>query len=225
MGKIVYLMGKSSSGKDTLYKELLKEQRVQLHTIIPYTTRPIREGETEGVEYFFTDEEGYRHMAAQGKIVEERAYHTFHGLWRYFTVDDGQVQLAEKNYIAIGTLESYQKMKEYFGADKMLPVMVELDDGIRLQRALDRERLQEQPKYEELCRRFLADSEDFSSEKMREAGITRTFCNDDLKKCLEEIVEYIKTGKAAQGERYNGHQRKSSDSERTGGTDKAGAAR
>lgn len=194
MGKIVYLMGKSSTGKDTLYKELLKEKRVQLHTIIPYTTRPIREGEKEGVEYFFTDEEGYEHLAAQKKIVEERAYHTFHGLWRYFTVDDGQIQLAEKDYITIGTLESYQKMKEYFGADMMLPVMVELDDGIRLQRALDREKLQEQPKYEELCRRFLADSEDFSPEKLQEAGISRTFYNDDLKRCREEILDYIKAG-------------------------------
>lgn len=195
MGKIVYLMGKSSTGKDTLYKELLKEKRVQLHTIIPYTTRPIREGEKEGVEYFFTDEEGYEHLAAQKKIVEERAYNTFHGLWRYFTVDDGQIQLAEKDYITIGTLESYQKMKEYFGADMMLPVMVELDDGIRLQRALDREKLQEQPKYEELCRRFLADSEDFSPEKLQEAGISRTFYNDDLKRCREEILDYIKAGR------------------------------
>lgn len=191
MGKIVYLMGKSSTGKDTLYKELLKEKRVPLHTIIPYTTRPIREGEKEGVEYFFTDEEGYKNLAAQKKIVEEREYHTFHGLWRYFTVDDGQIQLSQKDYITIGTLESYQKMKEYFGADKMLPIMVELDDGIRLQRALDREKMQEQPKYEEMCRRFLADSEDFSAEKMKEAGIDRIFNNDDLKKCLGEILDYI----------------------------------
>lgn len=191
MGKIVYLMGKSSTGKDTLYKELLKEKRVPLHTIIPYTTRPIREGEKEGVEYFFTDEEGYKKLAAQKKIVEEREYHTFHGLWRYFTVDDGQIQLSQKDYITIGTLESYQKMKEYFGADKMLPIMVELDDGIRLQRALDREKMQEQPKYEEMCRRFLADSEDFSAEKMKEAGIDRIFYNDDLKKCLGEILDYI----------------------------------
>lgn len=191
MGKIVYLMGKSSTGKDTLYKELLKEKSALLHTIIPYTTRPIREGEKEGVEYFFTDEEGYKKLAAQKKIVEEREYHTFHGLWRYFTVDDGQIQLSQKDYITIGTLESYQKMKEYFGADKMLPIMVELDDGIRLQRALDREKMQEQPKYEEMCRRFLADSEDFSAERMKEAGINRIFYNDDLKKCLGEILDYI----------------------------------
>ena len=61
MGKIVYLMGKSSSGKDTIFKELMKEGTMDLRTIVPYTTRPIRAGEENGVEYFFTDEAGKTH--------------------------------------------------------------------------------------------------------------------------------------------------------------------
>lgn len=191
MGKIVYLMGKSSSGKDTIYKELLKESGDKLNKIVPYTTRPIRAGERDGVQYFFVDEEGYQKLLTEGKIVEERVYHTFHGLWRYFTVDDGQIQLQENNYIMIGTLEAYEKMKQHFGADKLLPVMIELDDGIRLQRALDREKGQENPKYEEMCRRFLADSDDFAPEKIRAAGIDRTFYNDELTRCKEEILAYI----------------------------------
>ena len=192
MGKIVYLMGKSSSGKDTIFKELLKEGTVALKTIVPYTTRPIRVGEQEGVEYFFTDEAGFQELKAQGKIVEDRAYETFHGLWRYFTVDDGQIQLEKESYLMIGTLESYEGMKRYFGEENMLPVLIELDDGIRLQRALDRERQQEKPRYEEMCRRFLADSADFAEENIARAGITRRFCNDDLQRCLREIVEYIR---------------------------------
>ena len=51
---------------------------------------------------------------------------------------------------------------------------------MRLQRALERERRQENPKYEELCRRFLADEKDFSEEKLKEAGITKRFCNESL---------------------------------------------
>lgn len=192
MGKIVYLMGKSSSGKDTVFKELLKKGTVELETIVPYTTRPIRAGEREGVEYFFTDEAGYTGLLEQGKVIEHRTYNTFHGLWHYFTVDDGQIRLQEKSYIMIGTLEAYTQMKAYFGADNMLPVMIELDDGIRLQRALDRERLQEHPKYEEMCRRFLADSEDYSAERIQAAGITRSFYNDKLDTCLQEIVDYIR---------------------------------
>ena len=194
MGKIVYLMGKSSTGKDTIFKELLKDGTVALKTIVPYTTRPIRAGEEDGVEYFFTDEPGFQNLLAQGKIIEERAYNTFHGLWRYFTVDDGQIQLDSQNYVIIGTLEAYLKMKDYFGEEKLLPVLIELDDGVRLQRALDREKKQKTPKYEEMCRRFLADSADFSEEKIAEAGIESRFYNDDLKSCLSEILLYIKNG-------------------------------
>jgi len=69
--------------------------------------------------------------------------------------------------------------------------LIELDDGIRLQRALDRERKEEHPKYKEMCRRFLADCEDFSEEKIQEAGICRRFYNEDLEQCLTEIVAYI----------------------------------
>ena len=190
MGKIVYLCGKSSSGKDTVFKKLMKKG-LGLQPIVPYTTRPIRAGEENGVQYFFTDEEGFQGLVAQGKVIEDRAYHTMHGLWRYFTVDDGQILLGERSSIMIGTLEGYMKMKAYFGEAQLLPIMIELDDGIRLQRALDRERKEEHPKYKEMCRRFLADCEDFSEEKIQEAGICRRFYNEDLEQCLAEIMAYI----------------------------------
>ena len=190
MGKIVYLMGKSSSGKDTVFKKLMKKG-LELHPIVPYTTRPIRAGEENGVQYFFTDEDGFQSLCSQGKVIEDRAYHTMHGLWRYFTVDDGQILLGERSSIMIGTLEGYMKMKAYFGEEQLLPIMIELDDGIRLQRALDRERKEDHPKYKEMCRRFLADCEDFAEEKILEAGIGRRFYNHDLEQCLDEIVAYI----------------------------------
>lgn len=49
-------MGKSSSGKDTIYKKI-REKLPQLKRITPYTTRPIREGENRWCGYFFVDEE------------------------------------------------------------------------------------------------------------------------------------------------------------------------
>lgn len=191
MGKIICLMGKSSTGKDTIYKQLSEDGTLGLRAIVPYTTRPIRSGEREGVEYFFTDDVGYHRLKEQKKIIESREYHTVYGLWRYFTVNDGQIN-EEDSYIMIGTLETYRQLQDYFGRDRIVPVMIELDDGDRLQRALDRERKQENPGYEELCRRFLADSADFAEDRIREAGIHRRFVNDNLKGCLEEIKKYIK---------------------------------
>lgn len=190
MGKIIYLMGKSSSGKDTIYQRLLASE-LPLQRLVPYTTRPIRVGETEGVEYHFTDEAGLAAIREAGKLVELREYNTCHGIWRYFTAVDDDMDLKANNYILIGTIEAYRKMVEYFGADALLPVLIELDDGVRLQRALDRERQQDNPKYEEMCRRFLADSADFSEERIAEAGIGVRFVNNDLDQCLEEITNYI----------------------------------
>lgn len=191
MGKIICLMGKSSSGKDTIFKRLLERDDLELKTIVPYTTRPIRVGEKEGVEYHFTDEEGFQQLLEAGKIIEARAYNTVHGLWRYFTVADDSIDLSRSSYCVIGTLEAYTQIRDYFGEEQVLPVFIELDDGVRLQRALDRERSQEHPKYEEMCRRFLADSKDFSREKIAQAEITKSFYNDSLEDCLREIVTYI----------------------------------
>lgn len=190
MGKIVYIMGKSSTGKDTIFKELLRKSRFSYKTIVSYTTRPIREGEKNGNEYFFTDEAGFQKLKAEGRIIEDRCYDTIHGPWRYFTADDGQIDFSG-NYITIGTIESYLKMCEYYGKDRIIPVLVDLDDGVRLQRAINREKKQENPKYEELCRRFLADSKDFSDEKVKEAGIEIRFYNNELSVCLKEIDGYI----------------------------------
>lgn len=191
MGKIVCLMGRSSSGKDTIYKKLLELNKVALQPIVPYTTRPIRAGEREGVEYHFTDEQGFQQLFREGNIIESRVYYTCLGMWRYFTVADAGIDLTSSSYVMIGTLEAYAQMCQFYGTDKILPVMIELDDGVRLQRALDREKAQEHPKYEEMCRRFLADAEDFSEEKIKEAKISRRFYNGDLDNCLEEITSYL----------------------------------
>ncbi|HKM03610.1 MAG TPA: guanylate kinase [Lachnospiraceae bacterium] len=191
MGKIFYIMGKSSTGKDTIFKQLLMDTRIKLKTIVPYTTRPIRRGETNGVEYFFSNEEELQGLESSGKLIELRTYDTFHGKWRYFTALDQQIDLNFHDYLMIGTLDSYNKTKVFFGDKKIVPILIELDDGIRLQRALNREKKQKMPKYEEMCRRFLADSADFSKENIKAAGITRIFYNDNLRCCQNEIVDYI----------------------------------
>ena len=190
-GILIVISGFSGAGKGTLVKALLKKYN-NYALSISMTTRKPREGERDGVEYFFTDEAGFQSWKEQGKVIEDRAYNTVYGIWRYFTVDDGQIDLASGNYLMIGTLEAYEKMTAYFGTEAILPVYIELDDGVRLQRALDRELRQEKPKYEEMCRRFLADSADFSEEKLATAGIRDRFENTDLTKCLKDITKYLK---------------------------------
>ena len=179
MGKLFYIMGKSSSGKDTIYKRLM-EQMPQMKTIVPYTTRPIREGETDGVEYFFVDEDRLEELREAERVIEARSYNTKCGIWTYFTADDGQIALDKYDYLVIGTLESCQALKEYFGEEYVVPIYIEVEDGLRLSRALERERKQVSPQYAEMCRRFLADAEDFSEANLKKADIERRFRNVDL---------------------------------------------
>ena len=189
--RIFCIMGKSGTGKDTLYRELLNDGALPFERLVPCTTRPIRAGEKNGREYNFYTVEEMQALEREGKIIESRCYHTVHGPWYYFTADDGQIDLACHSTLLIGTLESYVALRAYFGADLVVPVYIEVEDGERLQRALDRERAEKEPKYRELCRRFLADCEDFSEEKIAEAGIERRFENDRLERCEKEIKQYL----------------------------------
>lgn len=187
MGRIFYLMGKSASGKDTLYKRLKKE-RPELQSLIVYTTRPMREGEKQGVEYYFISMQELKNFQKAGRVIEVRTYQTMTGSWSYATIDDGK--LDEKvDYLAIGTLDSFEKIKNYFHEGTVIPLYLEIEDGQRLERALRREHLQKSPDYAELCRRYLADENDFSSEKLKKSGISRIYKNDDLEKCVNEIIK------------------------------------
>lgn len=193
MNEIVFIMGKSSSGKDTIFRMMREDSNLNLKGVILYTTRPIRSGETDGVEYNFVSDEKANEMLNAGKVIEMRTYQTVYGPWRYFTADDGQINLKSGDrYIVIGTLEAYGDFVKYFGNEHILPIYIEVEDGIRLTRALDREKSQEKPKYAELCRRFLADCEDFSEEKLEKAGITKRYYNNsDIKECLDEIYKTV----------------------------------
>lgn len=192
MGKIFYILGKSSTGKDTIYKKILEDKELNLKDIILYTTRPIRDGEINGKSYHFINEDEYIDIRNSGAIIEERSYDTMHGVWRYFTVKDEQIDLDNNDYIIIGVLNSFVETRKYFGNDKVVPIYIEVEDGVRLQRALNREKKPENRRYKEMCRRYLADSEDFAEEKIKAAGITDRFENVDLDVCINEVKEYIR---------------------------------
>lgn len=189
--KIIYIMGKSSSGKDTIFNII--KNKLDVNTYVMYTTRPIRKGEIPGETYhYITNEEMKKYINGEmeNKLIESRTYQTVHGPWTYATIADSQFD-SQKDMIMLGTLESYNKMKQHF-KDELIPIYIEVEDGLRLERALKREREQKQPKYAELCRRFLADSEDFSEENIKNAGIEKRFQNLELDRCVDEIIKYLK---------------------------------
>ncbi len=190
MGRLYCLLGKSSAGKDTVFARLMADVSLRLRSVVTYTTRPQRSGEIDGREYHFRSVEAFRELEASGRMIESRTYHTVFGDWHYFTMDDGQVDFAGGDYLLIGTLESYVALRDYYGEDKVVPVYLAIDDEERLMRLIRREKAQAKPNYREVCRRFLADEEDFTEEKLAELHIT-PHMNIDLDTCVAEISELI----------------------------------
>ncbi len=196
MGKLYTVMGKSATGKDHIFKAVCEKLGNEIKPVIPYTTRPKRINETEGIEYHFLTEGDMNELDRAGKVIESRCYNTVAGPWYYFTCDDGQINTEQYDSIIIVTLEAYRKIRDYYGEDKVCPIYIQVDDGERLKRSIKREEKQEKPVFAEVCRRYLADENDFSEEELLSLGIIRRFeNNNDISNCVEEIVREIKGNK------------------------------
>ena len=175
---------------EVLEKTGLTDRAVRLYIEHGLISPTIEKGYSGRKSYVFSEEDVQK-LDAAGKIVEMRQYNTVYGLWKYFTVNDGNIRLDEEDYLLIVTVEGYVMVRDYFGADRVVPIYIEVEDGQRLLRAIAREQEQDIPKYEEMCRRFLADSKDFSEENILAAGITQRFYNVDLESTIAEIKSYI----------------------------------
>lgn len=190
-GRIFCMMGKSASGKDTIYSKVLSKLErdgFDIAQIVTYTTRPKRTHERDGDEYFFLSGEELDEKLIEGRVIERRNYDTEYGMWSYATLDDGQIA-GDQNYLVIGTPDVYESFTAYFSHEQVIPILVVIDDGTRLMRALTREMQQEAPKFDEMCRRYLSDKRDFAEIDAAE-GVAR-FTNRDADECAAEIAEFI----------------------------------
>ncbi len=121
------------------------------------------------------------------------------------SVRDGRIR-SDRDYVSVGTVEAYVRLRYFFGADRVVPIYIEVETGERLYRALERERAHENPKYTELCRRFLADEQDFDDAHLKAAGLidkagrpVNRFENDDLSACIGRIRAFIESTRAQEG--------------------------
>lgn len=199
MGNNVYtFLGKSACGKDTLYKNvkkfLINEGIWDLYNFkdaVMYTTRPMRDGEVNGREYHFVDEAFLENARKNGEVLEERSYDTKYGIWYYFT-HVNTLDVTNNNYFYIQTPAGYKAVYKSLGDEHMNDYYIWVPDDVLLTRAINREKTQEIPKYEEMCRRFLADSKDFSEENLNELENIERIYNGSLDVATNQIVSDIK---------------------------------
>jgi len=162
MAKLFCLLGKSGVGKDTLFKRIVDhpELGAALTPVVSHTTRPKREDEACGVHYHFVSEDQMDKLERQGKIIEKRRYNTVRGVWHYFTAVF-ELPLCS-DAIIITTTQGAKKLAEKIGAGNMVIINLTANDKTRLERSILRESGQARPNYAEVCRRYLADEQDFA---------------------------------------------------------------
>lgn len=87
-GLLLVLSGPSGAGKGTVCRALLKAQP-SLRLSVSATTRPPRQGEVDGVDYFFLDNEVFQNLIKEGQLLEyAEVYNNYYGTPLRF-VDDG----------------------------------------------------------------------------------------------------------------------------------------
>lgn len=149
--QIIALFGPSGAGKDTVMNWVLKKYPKELHKIINCTTRPKREYEKDGKDYFFLTDEEFATDVINNKMLEATAFNN----WAYGTRDSelnkDKINIGVFNIAAIQCLQSNPDIN-------ILPIYIHTDDKERLIRTLNRE---EEPNCAEICRRFISDAADF----------------------------------------------------------------
>lgn len=150
--KVIAICGKSAAGKDTLLQEILKLNRPDIHEIISCTTRPPREGEVHGKNYYFLSNQDFADKIENGKMLEATVFRD----WCYGTSIDSLNP--EAINVGVFNMDGIDILLDNPNID-LYVVMVEASDKTRLLRSLQREIY---PDVDEIVRRYWADKEDFA---------------------------------------------------------------
>lgn len=178
MYNIVAIVGKAGSGKDTILQRVLAEAPF-LQEIVSCTTRPPRENEVQGINYFFYSEDEFYKKILYSEMLEYTEFNN----WYYGTSIDS----LDKNKINIGVFNP-DGVKNLLTKDcNLLIFWIDASDKTRLLRQLNREN---EPNVKEIVRRFNTDEKDFSNIYFNTL-ILRNEVEEDLTNCSKEIVRQI----------------------------------
>ena len=154
MFPIVVLVGKSGSGKSVIEKKLV--ERFNWNKVISFTTRPMRDGEIDGVDYYFIEECLFQEYINNNELIEKAEYRNWHyGIHKSEIVNDNiNIIVAEPH--------GYHQIKNKY-SDRVIGFYVECDDAERILRMLKREINSNNLKsvVEEIIRRYPNDEIDF----------------------------------------------------------------
>ena len=204
MRKIFAVMGKASTGKDTLTKML--SETLELPIALSFTTRPMRVGEKQGVEYNFISDDDFWDLHGCDLLAEYTSYEVASGETWHYGLTKEELEKAEYVLVIVNP-DGFKQLTEIYG-DKVCSILIDAPADVRIKRYLDRDTVTEE-KAEECCRRFLADNKDFkdistnhhitnvgdlkSVYKKLESMVRIEIGNDILKKVNEDFRSHTRS--------------------------------
>ena len=151
MYKIIALIGEAGSGKDYIMKKVLAAAPERFNEIISCTTRPPREGEVDGVNYFFIDPEEFAYKVLNYEMIEATSFNDWFYGTSYEALRTGVPNIGVFNPDGIRALQGRPDIE-------LIVYKVQCSDKTRLLRQLNREN---NPNVDEIVRRYKTDKEDF----------------------------------------------------------------
>jgi len=172
---IFALIGQSSSGKSTIESMLVD---LGYSKIVSYTTRPMRKGEKDGVDYHFVDHPTFEALAQKGFFTETAQYRD----WHYGLSLNG-IDYKNKDYIVVVTISGYMELRKAVGKENIVAIHIKVDERERIIRQLKRG-----DDVDEVIRRIYADRKDFSGV---EDICDFTVLNEKIEKTVEDVKALI----------------------------------
>lgn len=174
--KVIALFGKSGAGKDTIQKWIVSNIP-DINSIISCTTRPKRDYEEEGKDYFFLTNEEFAEKVLNGSMLEATEFRKWFYGTPIETLSQEKINIGVFNPAGVSCILEDSRLEVY-------PIYVKASDKTRLLRSLNREN---NPDCEEICRRFFTDKDDFQEIKFNYFTFINEEENIDFNK-LEKII-------------------------------------
>lgn len=206
---LTILVGMSGSGKDAIQKELVNpDNDYEVERLVTATTRPMREGEQDGIDYHFMSREDFLKGIEKGEFIEHRAYDTLVAgkpdTWYYGSPKTGLDP--DKDYCIILDVQGAKDFVEHYGRENCFVVNVVVRDDVREERAMSRGSFDKS----EWDRRAADDAVKFSQGRLDGVVnfiVDNTFGSvDEVTYSVLEALETYKAHQRENGKHYVVHQ-------------------
>lgn len=185
MSKIIVICGFSASGKDTIAKYISRQYDYEM--VISTTTRPMREGESEGKPYHFTSKKEFLRLIESESLLEYRCYNTLlngiHDTW-YYGIGKDTIE-PNKNYVVVLDLWGLNQFKKNF--DNVISFFIDVPNTIRKVRAMQGRKDFNETEWK---RRLADDRKQFTKVKIAECTDFKVK-NFDFRQCVNDIMKEV----------------------------------